>query len=160
MQSILNEVKIIKEKQEKINSKVKGYIPLLKKLLILFYPDLEFNIHFLESYKMNHFAGYHEPKIKIITLNVSPVPIYDSITYSPYYKIKNSINNICSNYLSELIYSYLPDVLYYTSFHIIPNDDEIQKTTSVIWDFESDSLRKEVEKRYEDYSLVGYSLNN
>ncbi len=30
----------------------------------------------------------------------------------------------------------------------------------VEWEFEEYVLRKEVEKRYEDYSLIGYSVNN
>jgi hypothetical protein len=155
MADIIYDFDYSEERQNEIFKKINGYVPLLENLITSFYPDLKFSIKSSLSHRVNLFAGYYEPKIEIIAENIEYTPFIKKYIISTTLNIKDTKSQINGLEFCESIYSYLPDVLYNTSF-VIKN----MQGEDVEWEFEEYVLRKEVEKRYEDYSLIGYSVNN
>lgn len=130
------------EKQKEIIKKMERYVPLLKNLISCFYSDLKFSIECSLSHKVNLFAGYYEPKIKIITENLGEHYCYSSNNDATF-KINNTESFLFLGEFCDSIYSYLPDVLYNTSLVIKKSEgDDIE------CDFEEYALRKEIESRY------------
>ena len=126
-------------KQNEIIRKIESYTPLLENLVSCFYPDLKFLIKCSLSQTVNLFAGYYEPKIEIIAENIEYNPMFNSYSYNTTLKIKDTDSVLNGVEFCESIYSYLPDVLYYTSL-IIKNG--VYKDFE--WDFEEYALKKEV----------------
>jgi len=153
-----------KNRQHKISYEVRSYVPLLTSLINVLYPDLQYHIDFFVTDEYYTFGGYYKPKIKILTRNVSTRPYYNPYNFYAEYKILNSDTTINEIELSDAIYSYLPDTLYYIILEIQPPHEEIVCMDYLLelkrWDFENIALRKEVEARYNDYSDFGYSVNN
>lgn len=127
------------EKQKEIIKKIEGYVPLLEKLIYLFYSELKFSIKSSLSHRVNLFAGYYEPRIQIIVDNVENYLIPSPNDVNVTLKIKDTESFINCVEFCDTIYSYLPDVLYNTSL-IIKNGvyDDIEL------EFEEYALKKEV----------------
>lgn len=147
MSNLIYDFDYSEEKQKEIIKKVERYVPLLENLIPLIYPELKFSIESSLSHKVNLFAGYYEPKIKIIAENIGDYLM--SRTNDVYISFKIKDTDIFLNGIDfcDTIYSYLPDVLYNTSLIIKDNNGEDFEL-----DFEEYALKKEVQNRYYEYS--------
>ena len=131
------------EKQKEIIRKIESYVPLLENLISLFYPELKFSVACSLSHRVNLFAGYYEPKIEIIAENLGEFLRYSSSGVNITFKIEDTVNFLNGAEFCDSIYTYLPDVLYYTSLIIKDGYDK-----SFELEFEEYALRKEVISRY------------
>lgn len=131
------------EKQKEIIKRIEGYVPLLEKLISLFYPKLKFSIKSSLSHRVNLFAGYYEPKIEITVDNFENYLKLSSNDIDVTFKIRDTESFINVMEFCDSIYSYLPDVLYNTSL-IVGNCKE----SDIELDFEEYALRKEVQSNY------------
>lgn len=131
------------KKQKEIIEKVERYVPLLENLMSIIYPELKFSIESSLSHKVNLFAGYYEPKLKIVAENIADYvrSLSDDVRIS--FKIKDTDIFLSGIEFCDSIYSYLPDVLYNTSLIINNNFGE-----PIEIDFEEYALKKEVQNRY------------
>lgn len=139
MTNLIYDFDYSEEKQKEIIKKIEGYVPLLEKLIYLFYSELKFSIKFSLSHRVNLFAGYYEPRIQIIVDNVENYLIPSPNDVNVTLKIEDTESFINCVEFCDTIYSYLPDVLYNTSL-IIKNGvyDDIEL------EFEEYALKKEV----------------
>ena len=131
------------ERQNEIIRKIESYVPLLENLISLFYPELKFSVACSLSHRVNLFAGYYEPKIEIIAENLGEFLRFSSNDVNITFKIKDTVNFLNGAEFCDSIYTYLPDVLYYTSLII---KDGYVKVFEL--EFEEYALRKEVISRY------------
>ena len=131
------------EKQKEIIRKIESYVPLLENLISLFYPELKFSVACSLSHRVNLFAGYYEPKIEIIAENLGEFLRYSSSGVNITFKIEDTVNFLNGAEFCDSIYTYLPDVLYYTSLIIKDGYDKAFEL-----EFEEYALRKEVISRY------------
>lgn len=131
------------KKQKEIIEKVERYVPLLENLMSIIYPELKFSIESSLSHKVNLFAGYYEPKLKIVAENIADYvrSLSDDVRIS--FKIKDTDIFLSGIEFCDSIYSYLPDVLYNTSLII---NNNFGKPIEI--DFEEYALKKEVQNRY------------
>ena len=131
------------ERQSEIIKKIERYVPLLENLICLFYPELKFSVACSLSHRVNLFAGYYEPKIEIIAENLGEFLRFSSNGVNITFKIKDTVNFLNGAEFCDSIYTYLPDVLYYTSLIIKDGYDKAFEL-----EFEEYALRKEVISRY------------
>ena len=131
------------ERQNEIIRKIESYVPLLENLISLFYPELKFSVACSLSHRVNLFAGYYEPKIEIIAENLGEFLRFSSNDVNITFKIKDTVNFLNGAEFCDSIYTYLPDVLYYTSLIIKDGYDKAFEL-----EFEEYALRKEVISRY------------
>lgn len=131
------------ERQNEIIRKIESYVPLLENLISLFYPELKFSVACSLSHRVNLFAGYYEPKIEIIAENLGEFLRFSSNGVNITFKIKDTVNFLNGAEFCDSIYTYLPDVLYYTSLIIKDGYDKAFEL-----EFEEYALRKEVISRY------------
>ena len=143
MTNLIYDFDYSEEKQKEIIKKIEGYIPLLEKLIYLFYSELKFSIKSSLSHKVNLFAGYYEPKISIIVDNVETYLRLDSNDVNVTLKIKDTESFINGVEFCDTIYSYLPDVLYNTSLIVKRSEDKDLELC-----FEEYALRKEIQHRF------------
>lgn len=139
MSNIIYDFDYSERRQNEIIEKIERYVPLLENLILCFYPELKFSIKSSLSHRVNLFAGYYEPKIKIIAENIEYNPMITPYDISTTLKIKDTESQINGTEFCDSIYSYLPDVLYNTALII-----KYSKGNEVEWDFEEYALRKEV----------------
>ena len=139
------------ERQSEIIKKIERYVPLLENLICLFYPELKFSVACSLSHRVNLFAGYYEPKIEIIAENLGEFLRFSSNDVNITFKIKDTEHFLNGAELCDSIYTYLPDVLYYTTLIIKDNQDKDFELS-----FEEYALRKEVENIYFNTDNTNY----
>ena len=139
------------ERQSEIIKKIERYVPLLENLICLFYPELKFSVACSLSHRVNLFAGYYEPKIEIIAENLGDFLRFSSNDVNITFKIKDTEHFLNGAEFCDSIYTYLPDVLYYTTLIIKDNQDKDFELS-----FEEYALRKEVENIYFNTDNTNY----
>lgn len=139
------------ERQSEIIKKIERYVPLLENLICLFYPELKFSVTCSLSHRVNLFAGYYEPKIEIIAENLGDFLRFSSNDVNITFKIKDTEHFLNGAEFCDSIYTYLPDVLYYTTLIIKDNQDKDFELS-----FEEYALRKEVENIYFNTDNTNY----
>ena len=141
--------------QKKVDYQSRQYVKVIDNLFLALYPNIEYQIQLTPSDEFDNFNRVYFSFIDILFLNVSDLPIYKPINFSPAFgvydlKTETQIDMIEKWEICETIYSYVPDVLPFVKIKFLKRPSMFMSKEILEWDFRSDYYEFEAQRMFEN----------